>query len=109
MSMKSSPLGSIDPSLRGKVVVGISWFEQADYAAARAIMTDDVLPASHDLWLQKARKSEREAQEMGYRTVRAVIDPKTFPAWCAENGFPDIDAKARMAFANHHAAGQIRN
>lgn len=109
MSMKSSPLGSIDPSLRGKVIVGISWFEEPDYAAALAIMTDDVLPATFDLWLQKARKDERKAQEMGYRTIRAIIDPDTFPAWCAEHGHTAIDAKARRAFAQADAARQMRN
>lgn len=107
--MKKSPLGAIHPSLRGKVVVGISWFEATDYAAALTIMTDDVLPPTHDLWLQRARKAEREAQEMGYRTFRAVIDPKTFPAWCRQNGFADIDAKARMAFANDYATRQVQH
>jgi hypothetical protein len=109
MSMKKSPLAAIDPSLRGKVAVGISWFQEADYAAALAIMTDDVLPPTYALWFQKACKGEREAQEMGYRTFRAVIDPQTFAAWCAQNGFTNIDAKARMAFANDYAARQVRH
>lgn len=108
MSMKNGPLGTIDPSLRGKVAVGISWFHEADYAAALAIMTDNVLPPTYALWLAKPGKSERDAQEMGYRTLRAVIDPHTFPGWCARHGFgTTIDAKARMAFANDYAAGQV--
>jgi hypothetical protein len=110
MSTKNGPLGAMDASLRGKVhLLGISWYEAADYAAARAIMTDDVLPATFAEWLQKASGGERSMQEQGFRTIRAVIDPRTFPGWCARNGFAKIDAKARTAFAAEYAARQVRS
>lgn len=107
--MKKHPLQNIDPSHRGKVrIVGISWFNEADYAAALAIMTDAVLPPTYALWLQKAGRTERNLQADGYRVVRAIIDPHTFPGWCARNGFGTaINAKARTAFAADYASRQM--
>lgn len=88
--------------------VGMSWFHEADYAAILRIMTDrDNLPATFALWLQRATQQERDLKAKGHIILRAVIDPQTFPGWCAHRGFTDIDAKARVAFASEYAAGQI--
>lgn len=84
-------------------VMGIAWYRESDYPEILRIMADrHLLPPTHREWKQKAERLEREQTGKGVRVVRAVIDPKTFPAWCAAAGL-DIDAKARMEFANREA------
>lgn len=89
--------------------VGIPWYEEADYPLVLEIMTDrDRLPAQYDVWEAKAEAAERGLQSKGHTTVRVVIDPKTFPAWCRKRGL-NIDSEARRAFANAGAYRQTWN
>lgn len=79
--------------------VGISWFREADYDAALAIMQDPgVLPGTYAEWLARAEAQISKAESLGYLVVRAVIDPKTFADWCSSRGL-NVDANARRAFA----------
>ena len=88
--------------------IGISWFHATDYAAALAIMMDaERLPPTHAAWLQRATQQERDLQAKGHTILRAIIDPNTFPGWCAMRGYAHIDAKARIAFASEYAADQV--
>ena len=66
-------------------------------------MTDaDQLPPNYDQWRKKADGLKRQIERSGQVAVEATIDPETFPAWCAARGL-DVDAKARMQFANEEA------
>lgn len=89
-------------------LLGIAWYREADYPEILEVMVDaHVLPASHGEWQKLAESLERERQRHGMRVVRAVIDPKTFAPWCRQRGL-DVDAKARMAFANAEACRVAR-
>lgn len=88
---------------------GISWFDEKDYLRARRIMADaHVLPLTFADWKQKAERQQAKFEAEGWVVYRAVIDPETFPRWCAERGL-NVDAKARMAFANDYALRRIQN
>ena len=88
-------------------IAGLVWYAPQDYAAILRIMADaHLLPQTFEAWHQIARQRESEAKSTGVRVVRAVIDPATFPIWCATRGL-NIDARARTSFANDYAAGQI--
>ncbi|MBK3745838.1 hypothetical protein G3A39_42535 [Paraburkholderia aspalathi] len=84
-------------------IFGIGWYEKDDYAAILKIMSDKhVLPATYRDWKQKAERLEAETKAKGVTVVRAIIDPKAFPAWCTIRGMK-IDAEARMLFASEYA------
>lgn len=101
-----SPIGPV-PGQKVQAV-GVAWFHEADYAAARAIMADpETLPASYAEWLANAEKGVRKLQGDGHQVFRAVIDPKTFPGWCALRGIARIDARARMMWGAEYAARQV--
>lgn len=103
MEMKS-PTGNT-PKVQA---YGMSWYNEADYAAARAIMTDGhVLPATYAEWLAKAEKQVSGFERDGHKVFRAIIDPKTFPDWCRSRGISQIDAKARMMWGAEYAASQV--
>ena len=90
-------------------IMGIPWYAEHDYPSIRDIMTDsNLLPATYNQWKQKAERLESETKAKGVIVVRAAVDPKTFPAWCAIRGL-NVDAKARMTFANEQAYKQGRN
>lgn len=104
--MKKSDIGST-PGQKIQAV-GMSWFHEADYAAARAIMSDAPnLPPTFAAWTLIAEQRERELTAQGHKVIRAIIDPKAFAAWCASRGYANIDARARIAFASEYAASQI--
>lgn len=90
-------------------ITGIAWYRKDDYPQILRIMADaDVLPPSHRDWQKKAERLESEIAAKGVRVVRAIIDPQTFPGWCAARGL-NVDAKARMEFANMEAYRQGRS
>lgn len=89
--------------------VGISWFREEDYVRAHSIMDDpQVLPVTYREWQKKAEGTERQIKAQGFIVYRAIIDPDTFPAWCALRGL-NVDAKARMAFGSEFAFEQVKN
>jgi hypothetical protein len=85
------------------VVAGVAWYAREDYAALLSIFEDaDTLPTTYDEWLAKAEELEGEFKARGYHVVRALIDPKTFPSWCAARGLK-LNANARTNFGNEKA------
>ncbi len=81
--------------------IALTWYEERNYAAARAIMDDArVLPETFARWQEGAEKAERDLKRQGHAVVRAFIDPDNFPAWCQSRGMTRIDATARRLFAN---------
>jgi hypothetical protein len=87
-------------------IVGIPWYERADYDSLRRIFIDrDKLPELFDQWLQLAEDLLNQFRKSGQAFRKVPIDPATFPAWCANRGL-NIDAKARIEFANEWVAGK---
>jgi hypothetical protein len=98
----------MDP--QGQVAaVGIAWYLQQDYPAILRIMADaDLMPASFEKWQHLAHRIERDLRAQGRIVTRAVIDPATFPEWCRSRDL-QVDAKARIAFANQYACRHGRH
>lgn len=104
--MPKSPIGPI-PGQK-VAAIGFSWYHEADYAAALAIMADgNVMPQTYAAWLSKSEKLERELTRDGHKVIRAIIDPATFPDWCRRNGFAQVNADARKMWGAEYAARQI--
>lgn len=87
---------------------GLVWYRQEDYPTILSIMEDHhVLPATWHLWQMQAEQTEKRIRREGNITVKAYIDPATFPEWCRSRGL-NINADARMEYANliaYQAAG----
>ena len=81
-------------------IAGMVWYRREEYESILTVMEDAIkLPRTYTSWLSQAEANEKEAQRIGLITIRAFIDPKTFPAWCLSRGYK-IDAEARKQFAN---------
>ena len=81
-------------------VAGMVWYRPEDYDAAILIMADrHKLTDPFHIWRMKAETGEKKMRRDGYTTVRAYIDPETFPDWCRSRGL-EINAQARMEYAN---------
>lgn len=86
--------------------VGIAWFRRENYAKARKLFKDGhKLSPTYDQWLKRAKRAEKELKAQGHIVEKAYIDPETFPAWCRARGL-DINAEARIRFANEFVAGK---
>lgn len=84
-------------------VVGIVWFREDDFEAARRLMADgDTLPDTYADWLDAARLGEQHQRRAGYKLVRALIRSKDFKAWCKARDL-ELNASARTAFAAWYA------
>jgi len=91
-------------------IAGMVWYRSEEYEAILSIMEDAFkLPRDYPIWRMQAEANEKKAHRLGFSTIRAFIDPATFPAWCLARGYK-IDAEARNIFANlaaKEAAGNI--
>lgn len=85
-------------------VIGMVWYNEADYPAILRIMEDaSNLPATFTEWKKAAEFGENRIRVQGdVAVVRAIINPKEFPAWCAARGLK-VNAEGRTAFANYVA------
>ncbi len=84
-------------------IVGMVWYRREDYARLRKLFKDGhKLPATFDKWLEAAQKGKERFERDGHVVVKAYIDPDTFAGWCSTR-FLNIDATARMQFANEAA------
>lgn len=89
--------------------IGLPWFMKEDYPGILSIMEDsDVLPRTWNKWLMDVEQVEKKLRREGIITIKAYIDPVTFPYWCRVNGL-NVDAKARMAYAKAVACEVSRN
>lgn len=83
--------------------VGLVWYRREDYDRLLTIFEDaHKQPRTFDDWLVQAERIEQRQRDRGVRVVRAVIDPDTFPAWCAAKRLK-VDSHARNEFASHKA------
>jgi hypothetical protein len=92
-----------------ELIVGMAWYRPEDYPRVLQIMIDaHRLPRTYNQWRQKAEAGERSQKAAGRRVVRVILDPETFPAWCAARGL-NVDAKGRTAFAAERAIAQAKH
>lgn len=89
-------------------VIGISWFELDDYPRIRAVMADaDRLHRTYSEWRLAAEQLERSCA--GRVTSWCVSRcSQMLSSSGAERGALDVNAKARMQFANEGAAHKHR-
>jgi hypothetical protein len=79
--------GATGPEERPPPAVGVYWIREQDYPEALKIFDDgNKLPRSWPEWLKMAEEMERGLKAYGHVVMRVVIDPSTFPAWCADHG-----------------------
>lgn len=85
-------------------VTGMAWYRRETYADCLRIFSDsNELPDTFDDFIRIAEHREKQITNQGMKVVRAEINPQTFPRWCADHGYANIDTHARMAFANEFA------
>ncbi|VVE53157.1 hypothetical protein PCO31111_04869 [Pandoraea communis] len=90
-------------------IVGLAWYLEQDYDLLKSLFVDgDRLPATFDKWEKKAEELRKSRLAQGEVVVKAHINPRAFPAWCAAHG-KNVDASGRMAYANSVAAEYARN
>lgn len=66
-------------------LVGVPWFNEADYPASRLIMADaDLLPTRYSEWLEYVQEEVAEILSQGHTPFKVTIEPATFTAWCRE-------------------------
>jgi len=84
--------------------IGIAWYSRQDYQRALEMMDDaDQLPGTFDQWLKRAEATEQEMKRAGHVTVRTIIKPEEFTAWCRAKGLK-LDAKARSQWSSEFAS-----
>ena len=67
--------------------VGAYWIKEEDYPALLQLFDDgDKMPPSWNEWLKMAEETERGLKAYGHPVMRVIIDPNTFPGWCADRG-----------------------
>lgn len=67
--------------------VGVYWIKEEDYPALLKVFDDgDRLPRSFGEWLKMAEEMERGLKAYGHPVMRVIINPGTFPDWCAAHG-----------------------
>lgn len=80
-------------------IVGISWFERADYPRLLALFADRKDQwSTYDEWLASAQNVEAKVTAGGVQVIRVVLKPAEFSHWCKQNGLK-TDSKARTRFA----------
>jgi hypothetical protein len=80
-------------------IVGIPWYNPADYVRALKIVADrEAHPDSYEEWQRAAEEVERQLVGQGMRAVRVNLKLDQFAEWCAKSGIAP-DAKARGSWA----------
>lgn len=86
--------------------IGLPWFNEDSYARVRAMMADaDDLPASYEVWRERAEHREQDTRGDGVSTTRVHLDGDVLIElikWCAARDLP-VDRKARERFARDWA------
>jgi len=67
--------------------VGAYWIDELDYSTVLKIFDDgNTLPRTWKEWQKIAEEMEKGLKAFGHPVLRVLIDPATFPAWCAAHG-----------------------
>jgi len=86
--------------------VGMSWFDEDDYATFRSILPDRKWHRTFHEWETAAQQSMKRICDQDIRTVKAQIQSAAFVEWCRSTG-RNIDTDALLAFANEAAIRDI--
>jgi hypothetical protein len=87
------------PDRSGDRVVPLAWYEPATYEAIKALMRDGPsFAATYLQWEGQARQVEAFFVAKGVATVRVLVDPREFAAWCAVHQ-QGLDVKGRLAYS----------
>jgi len=87
------------PDRLGDRVVPLAWYEPETYEAIKALMTDgSSFAATYGQWEGQARQVEAFFVAKGVATVRVLVDPREFAAWCADH-HQGPDVKGRLAYS----------
>ncbi|TMV85852.1 hypothetical protein FGG78_20425 [Thioclava sp. BHET1] len=82
-----------------EVPIGIIWFREADYAAARNAMVDKTtLPPSYVTWKRAAVLAEGKLKSQGKSVLRVPLELTAFRLWCERHNLK-TDANARSHYA----------
>jgi len=91
-------------------IVGIAWYTESTYRRCLDIFDDaSGFPDTFAEWLKLAESTENQLAIDGVESIRAEIDPETFPDWCSIRGIDKLDSDARMAFGNEKAFESIQH
>ena len=86
-----------------KAKAGLAWINSADYSELISVSADgNMLPKTHDEWLEDAEETECRAKARGVRVIRILIKPHAFMKWCKTKNLRP-DARARRRYARHGA------
>lgn len=89
--------------------IGIPWYRREDYPGILRIMADsDKLPPTWTDGNKRAEQALKLHQGNGAVVEKVYLDPNEFTGWCALRGL-NIDAQARIRFANEAVARKYRN
>jgi hypothetical protein len=89
--------------------LGLPWFARSDYPALLNLFSDsDLLPATYDAWLERAKGVERQFQKAGFDISKIWIRPIPFAAWCDERNISP-DQVARLTFVNEALRDQLES
>ena len=81
-------------------LIGVTWYMSTDYARMRKLFKDGAkLPRTYARWLKAATATQSTLESMGFKVIKAYVDPDTFPAWCKSRRL-DIDGNARLQYGN---------
>ena len=93
---------------RGLRVVGVVWYQEADWPRLRALFADaDKLPDTYAEWLASAEDLLAQLKRAGIDGERVPLDPDVFSAWCVARGLAP-DAQARSRYASEVVAAERR-
>jgi hypothetical protein len=101
-------LGGESMAARSKTFA-LPWFARSDYPALLDLFSDsDMLPATYDAWLERAKGVERQFQKAGLHISKTWIRPIPFAAWCDERNISP-DQVARLTFVNEAVRNRLES
>jgi len=90
-------------------VTALPWYDRRDYPALLKLFSDpDMLPATYDAWLERAKGVERQFQKAGLHISKTWIRPIPFAAWCDERNISP-DQVARLTFVNEAVRDRLES
>jgi hypothetical protein len=100
------PKHKLPPWLRPKeapqIHVGVSWYEEAEWAKVKASAVDSRLfEETFGEWQEMAEKALSELRGAGIKPNKCYIKAEELHAWCLAHGKKN-DAAARSEFVSEH-------
>jgi len=91
----------------GDGVVPLAWYERETYGDIKAQMADgQAFADTYEEWELHAKQVEAFFLARGVPTVRVLVDPREFAAWCAVH-HQALNVKGRLAFSEWAARSGV--